>query len=59
MVLLNQHPGALKGPDRVLTGQLGLGEVFAVLWELGPLDSRKAHNQNVPADLTKRSGGTF
>ena len=49
MVLLNQYPGALKGPDRILSGQLGLGEVFAVLWELNPLDSRKAHNQNIPA----------
>ena len=46
--LLHQNPGGLKGPDRFLTGQLALTEVHAILWELGPLDSRKAHNQNVP-----------
>lgn len=48
VVLLHQNPGGLKGADRFLTGQLALGEVYAILWELGPLDSRKAFNQNVP-----------
>jgi hypothetical protein len=47
-VLLHQNPGGLKGADRFLTGQLALGEVYAILWELGPLDARKAYNQNVP-----------
>ncbi len=46
--LLHQNPGGLKGPDRFLTGQLALTEVYAILWELNPLDSRRAHNENVP-----------